>query len=60
MLRVYKVFWPSNFKLKIAGEILELRDIIIDPPPKTEQTELMPIDKIKRSEYTGKRNLNLG
>lgn len=56
MLHVYKVFWPSEFKINIVGETVALADIDLFPPPKQDQTMLMDIDKNKRSEYDKKRN----
>lgn len=60
VLHVYKVFWPPEFKVRIAGEILELRDINLFPQAKQEQVPLMDIDKNMRSEYTVKRDPTLG
>lgn len=60
MLHVYKVFWPSEFKIKIVGEIVELKDINLFPPDPKAQTMLMDIDKNERSEYSEKRDPTMG
>ena len=60
LLRVYKVFWPPEYKIKFGanGEFM-LKDINLDPPPKTVQTKLVQLDAEKRSEYNHKRQDNL-
>lgn len=60
MLHIYKVFWPSEFKVKIVGEIIELAAINLFPPEKVEQIPLMDIDKNKRSEYSERRDPTTG
>ncbi len=60
LLHVYKVFWPSEFKIKIVGEIITLADINLFPPDPDAQTKLMDIDKNMRSEYSEKRDPTMG
>lgn len=60
LLHVYKVFWPPEFKIAMAGEVIELKDINVFPPAKQEQITLMPIDKNMRSEYNVKRDPTMG
>lgn len=60
MLHVYKIFRPSEFKINIVGETIQLSDINLFPPDPDAQTKLMDIDKNIRSEYTEKRNPDMG
>lgn len=60
MLHVYKIFWPSEFKINIVGETVTLADINLFPPDPKAQIPLMDIDKNVRSEYTQRRDPTMG
>lgn len=42
---IYKTMFPVDFKIKIKGLEIELRDINLYPPAKTTQIALANIDK---------------
>lgn len=50
-LTIYKIMYPPEFELKVAGELRKLKDIDISPPARQTQTPPMAIDKNVRSEY---------